>query len=128
MKRLSRPLLLAASLTLVLGAAALTALLLPVATDAAAGPAGGDIASVECRARVAEAGHGFAVTLASLSNASRAGRTERCDAYRAHVVALADAREVYATCLTGFARDDQVSQIDLAAGNWRSAIAANCAD
>lgn len=129
MKRLDRPLLLAAaSLTLLLGAAGVTALLFPMPTDAAAGPAGSNIAAAECQARVADAGHGFAVTLASLSNASQAGRAERCDAYRAHVVALTSAREVYATCLTGFARNDQVSQIELATHNWRSAIAANCAD
>ncbi|MCT8974842.1 hypothetical protein [Microbaculum marinisediminis] len=131
MKRLPRPFLLAAIvLTLVLGAAGTAALMTPMPTDAAAGPTedGIDTASAECPARVAEAARGFSATLASLSGAAEAGRAERCEAYRAHVAALSSARDVYATCLSGFARDDQVAQIELATNDWHSAIAVTCAD
>jgi hypothetical protein len=130
MKRPTRPLVLfAAVLTLLLGAAGMTALLVPVPTDAAIMSAGGaTIAATECQARLTEASHGFSVTLASLSSAASATVSQRCDAYRAHVVALSSARDVYATCLTGFARSDQVDQIDLATRDWRSAIAVSCSD
>ncbi|WP_436638382.1 hypothetical protein [Microbaculum sp. FT89] len=131
MKRLPRPFLIAAAvLTLVLGAAGTAVMVTPMPTDAAAGPAeaGIDIDSAECPTRVAEAARGFSATLSSLSGAAQAGRAERCDAYRAHVAALSSARDVYATCLSGFARDDQVSQIELATRDWHSAIAVTCAD
>ena len=131
MKRFTRPFFLfAAALTLLLGAAGITALVIPMPTDAAVGPAsaGSSIPAVECQSRITAAGRGFSVTLASLSSAAQANAAERCDAYRAHVVALSSAREIYATCLSGFARDDQLAQIDLAAGNWRTAIAESCAN
>lgn len=129
MKRLPRPLLLlAALLTLTVTAAGLTAIIAPIPTDAAAGPAGAGrtFAAAECRIRIDSAVNGFAATLASLSSAAKQGHVERCTAYRAHVAALTEARDVYAVCMTGFVRDDQVGQIDLATRDWRSAIAERC--
>lgn len=131
MKRLTRPLVLvAAALTLLLGAAGITALVIPMPTDAAVGPAsaGAGIPATECQARIAQAGHGFSVTLVSLSEVGQASAAERCDAYRAHVAALTSARDTYAACLDGFARHDQLAQIDLATHSWRSTIEATCAD
>lgn len=129
MKRLPRPLLiLAAGLVLAFGAAGFAAIVAPVPTDAAAGPAGLglNIAAAECETRVAAAGRGFSTTLANLSNAAEEGPEARCAAYRAHVAALTEARDVYAVCMSGFARDDQVAQIEIAARTWRSAIAVRC--
>ena len=131
MKRLTRPLVFfTAALSVVIGAVATAALMVPMPTDAAVAPAAGGvtIAATECQVRIAEANHGFSVTLASLSSAAEAGLSQRCDAYRAHVAALTGARSVYAACLSGFARKDQLAQIDLATRNWRSAIALNCAE
>jgi len=136
MKHLTRPIpLLAAALMLMLGAAGLTALVIPMPTDAAAGPAGArapgtaiQIAAADCPDHINAASHGFSVTLSSLANAAEAGAAKRCAAYRAHVVALTSARDIYAVCLSGFARDDQVAQLDLAARDWRSVIAGRCGD
>jgi hypothetical protein len=128
MKPSTNPLLVLSAAALFLGAAALTALVLPMPTDAAVGPAGAgaNVAVAHCQVRVAEAGRGFSTTLASLASAAEADASTRCEAYRAHVAALTGAREVYAACMSGFARDDQVAQLELAAHNWRSAIAASC--
>ena len=136
MKRLTRPLsLLAAVLLLVAGAAGVTALVIPMPTDAATGPASAaapesaiEIAATECPGHIDAASRGFSVTLASLSQVAQGGATERCAAYRAHVVALTSARDIYAACLSGFARDDQVAQLELAARDWRSVIAGRCGD
>jgi|GEM_PF-2114797 len=134
MKSLTRPLvLIAAALTLMLGAAGVTALVVPMPSGAASGPAsvgkgGMRIAAAECPARINEVKRGFSVTLATLSDVSDAGRGERCAAYRAHVAALHGARDVYAACFTGFARDDQVAQFELAAADWQTVIAGRCAD
>jgi hypothetical protein len=132
MKRLTRPLVLvAAGLTLMLGAAGVTALVIPMPSDAAAVSPGEvtlKIAASECPARINEVSRGFSVTLASLSSVAEAGSEERCAAYRAHVSALTGARDVYAACLTGFARDDQVAQLELAARDWQAVIAGRCSD
>jgi hypothetical protein len=136
MTRLTRPLvLIAACLTLALGAAGLAALVIPMPTDAAAGPAIigtrdtiPAIPVAECPDRINAVGRGFSITLASLSDAAQGDSVERCSAYRAHVVALASARDIYAACLRGFARDDQVAQLELAVRDWRSVIAGRCGD
>jgi hypothetical protein len=136
MKRLTRPLpLIAATLMLMLGAAGITALVVPMPTDAAIGPAGAGtpekgiaIAAADCPDHIVAASRGFSVTLASLSEAAQAGAAKRCTAYRAHVVALTSARDIYAACLSGFARDDQVAQLELAARDWRSVITGRCGD
>jgi hypothetical protein len=116
----------AAVLAVFAGGFALTLTLSPMPTDAAAGPAAGVDAG--CEARVAQVHRSFGVSLTRLANVGDAGPAERCVAYRTHLATIETARVVYGSCMTGFARDDQMGQLDLAYSDWRAAIDTRCAE
>lgn len=123
----NRPLFLAAAaLALFGGGFALTLSLAPVPTDAAAGPAVPDRS--ECQARLVEVERGFGVSVAALRSVAGQDPAHRCVAYRSHVAAIETARSVYAQCLTGFARQDQVAQLELARTDWHATIRSRCSD
>ena len=123
----NRPLLLAAAALALFGSGfALTLSLAPVPTDAAAGPAMPD--RIECRARLAEVERGFGVSVATLRSVAGEDPEHRCVAYRGHVATIETARAVYAQCLTGFARQDQISQLELASTDWHATIASRCSN
>ncbi|MEJ8572182.1 hypothetical protein [Microbaculum marinum] len=126
-RRTPRPFVLAAVTAALLGGGlTLTMALAPVPTDAATGPAAG--ASGSCAESIAQVHRGFGASLTRLADVAEAGPAERCVAYRTHLAAIDTARVVYGSCMTGFARDDQVGQLDLAYSDWRTTIDDRCSE
>lgn len=93
----------------------------PAASDIVADPQG-----PACLGRLATTERSLTRTIEALRRAAGADQHGRCAAYRSHVQVLVSARDTYATCMTGFARQDTVGQMDLAASNWRATIAERC--
>lgn len=117
-------LVLFAALAVFGGGAGLILALAPIPSDAAVGPA--QAARAECAVRLAGVQREFGISLTNLSSVAEAGPTRRCAAYRTHLATIDMARDVYGTCMTGFARADQIGQLELAVSDWRSAIRERC--
>jgi hypothetical protein len=124
----SRLLFAAVGVTLVAGGFGIVMALLPVRTDAAVGPGSAGLPQAACQAQLADAQTGFSMSLQLLGSVAQSGATARCAAYRTHLAALTTATDIYGRCFSGFARADQVGQLELAAANWRSVISSTCGD
>lgn len=88
---------------------------------------GTDPQGAECLGRLATTERSLVHTTERLRHAAAADQAGRCEAYRAHVEVLVSAGETYSMCMSGFARQDTVGQMQLAADNWRATIADTCA-
>ena len=125
--RTRRSLVLAATaLALFAGGFGLTLTIVPMPTDAAIGRSSGTADG--CDARLSDMHRAFGVSLTKLQSAAEASPAERCAAYRSHLTTIGTAQQVYGACMTGFARDDQVGQLELASNNWRAAIRTSCGE
>jgi hypothetical protein len=88
---------------------------------------GADPQAADCSGRLEATERSLVHTTERLRHAAGADQAGRCAAYRAHVEVLLAAGETYSMCMSGFARQDTVGQMQLAADNWRATIADTCA-
>ncbi|TCT13651.1 hypothetical protein EDC22_101521 [Tepidamorphus gemmatus] len=98
----------------------------PIGAATAAG-SGAVAHATDCADRLSAAERSLVQTTERLRHAAGADQAGRCAAYRAHVAVLVGAGETYSMCMSGFARQDTVAQMQLAADNWRATIADSCA-
>lgn len=61
-----------------------------------------------------------------LRSISQAAKDEACVAYRQQVATVSRVREVFARCLSGSERDDDLRQLDRFIGDANDAVAASC--
>lgn len=83
--------------------------------------------SPACKADLADVGVRFDETLKRLDKAARGDQGEKCAAYRRHVDVMVHGREVFLRCLTGFDQRENVLQLDVSIGDFRTIVAnQNC--
>lgn len=76
-----------------------------------------------CKADLAEIALSFDETLARLDKAAKGDKAEKCAAYRHHIDVMIRGREVFLRCLTGFEQQENVLQLDVSIGDFRTIVA-----
>jgi hypothetical protein len=79
-----------------------------------------------CRRDLADTWSNMELTLARLKSVTRAGRDEKCAAYRSHVDVVVKARDVFARCKTGRDRDGDLAHMDSALDDIKASIQRDC--